>query len=50
MQLEYAPKIFKISVSNYIKIHPSCSMRTETDWQTEMMKLVVAFQNFVNAP
>jgi len=35
-----------------VQWEPSCSMRTDgqTDGRTDMMKLIVAFRNFENAP
>ena len=59
MKREFSQHMFKnTQISNFMKIHP---MRAEslringrkegrTDRRTDIMKLIVAFRNFANAP
>jgi hypothetical protein len=55
MKLEYSQQNFeKYSVSNFIKIRPVGAelfhADGQTDRQTDMTKLRVAFRHFANAP
>ena len=37
-------------ISNFMKIHPVGAELFQTDGWTDIMKLIVTFQNFMNAP
>ena len=59
MKFTFSPQIFEnIKISNFIKICPVGTVLFHEDrWmngqagrQTDMIKLTVAFRNFVNAP
>ena len=57
MKLEFSWQIFQKKVryqvsSKYVQSEPSCSTWTDrqTDRQTDMTELIVAFRNFANAP
>jgi hypothetical protein len=51
MELEFSQKIFKISKkANFLTIQPMGAELFHEDEQTDILKLTVAFCNFVNAP
>jgi hypothetical protein len=52
MKLESSGPIFggKNQISSFIKIQPVRAKLFHADRQTDMMKLIVAFHNFVNMP
>ena len=57
MKLEFSRRIFETTqILNFMKIRPvgaelfHADGRAETDGQTGMTKLIVAFRNFANAP
>ena len=50
-ELELSVQIFKkIFISNVMKIHPVGAALFHADRQTDMMKLIIAFHNFVKMP
>jgi hypothetical protein len=50
MKLEFAGQIFEKSASIEVHENPSGGSLVVPRGQTDMMKLVVAFHNFANAP
>ena len=50
MNLEFSVQIYgKYSYINFMKLRP-VGAELHADGQTDMMKLIVAFRNFANAP
>jgi hypothetical protein len=50
MMLEFSPQTVDPQISNFMKILPEGAESFHEDGQTYMTKLIVAFNNFVNAP